>query len=83
MLERKGMRVEYPAQYAQRLAAIRECSVEDDLRLSHQTSVATWRVTKLTCTSLDLRYGFVMYHVDDRKVSANSTSSFLPDSSKL
>lgn len=35
-----------------------------------------------TSTSFDFKNGFLMYHVEVRKVRANITSSFFPESSR-
>ena len=35
-----------------------------------------------TSTSFDFKNGFLIYHVEVRKVSANITSSFFPESSR-
>jgi len=37
---------------------------------------------RYTSTSFDFKNGFLMYHVEVRKVRANITSSFFPESSR-
>lgn len=50
----------------------------------HERSLhAALKAENLTSTSLFFSPGFLIYQVDVRKVSANTTTSFFPDSSKL
>ena len=79
------MRIEHVPQYPIAFSAIPPDAHEKNLR-NIKLALELWRgrnVRTHTSLILDLRNGFLMYHVDVKKIRTKVISSVLPDSSNL
>ena len=76
------MTIQGVTQYARTFIAISKDPKEQHLCISERKVAYEDGCGANTSTSFDFKNGFLMYHVEVRKVRANITSSFFPDSSR-